>query len=97
MPLNRTKEGRDAVPKLTEAKLRAWHRRAVALDAQARRLMDSMGETLGFDDESTDPIDNVLHATESLCSVLSRPTLAMWQIHMQPKPPKAGRKAVGGP
>lgn len=64
----------------TEAKLRKWHRQAKALDERARRLMDEMSGVFGFDGDSTDPIDNVLCATEELCSVLSRPDLDMWKI-----------------
>jgi len=66
--------------RMTETKLKAWRRRAEALDKSAKRLMDDMATTLSFDDEATDPIDNVIVATEDLVSVLSRPELSMWGI-----------------
>lgn len=70
------------MPKLTEAKLRSWHRRAAALDSRAKRLMDDMMKTLGAEGDNTDHIDNVTHATEELCSLLLRPELDMWNIQL---------------
>lgn len=84
------------MPKLTEAKLRAWHRRAEALSVQAGRLMDSMIETLGPEGENTDPMDNVMASIEDLCHVLSQPGLEMWGIPPKPrrKPPKKAAAAA---
>lgn len=69
--------------KLTPAKLRSWHRRAVALDTAAKRLMDDMMEIIGCEDGATDPIDNVTDHTENLCNVLSRPELSIWKPHLR--------------
>jgi hypothetical protein len=63
---------------LTKAKLRSWRRRAVSLDARAKKLMDDMLAVLGAESENTDGIDDVTAATENLVDVLSRPELTMW-------------------
>lgn len=65
---------------MTEAKLKKWHRKAVKIDEDARKLMAEMGSVMGFECEATDNIDNVLAATENLCDALSQPKLAMWNI-----------------
>lgn len=46
----------------------------------AGRLMDEMIEILGDDTVGTDCIDNVLHTTEELMSVLGRPELDQWAL-----------------
>lgn len=46
----------------------------------AGRLMDEMMDVLGDDTVGTDCIDNVLHATEELVSVLKRPELDQWKL-----------------
>lgn len=69
--------------KITPAKLKSWHRRAVAIDTAAKRLWDDMISTIGGNDKATDPIDNVTDCTETLCDVLSRPHLDMWKRHLK--------------
>lgn len=81
------------MPKVTEAKLRAWRRRAISIDEKARRLMADMTAALGFEDENTDCIDNVLHSTEELVDVLSRPELDMWKIAEPGAPHSNGMRA----
>jgi hypothetical protein len=68
------------MPKVSAKLLRRWERQAKALDERARRLMTEMSDVLGFDGEGTDQIDNVLHSTEDLISVLERHNLDQWTM-----------------
>lgn len=68
------------MPSISKTQLRAWRRRVKTLDTKARDLMDEMAKLTGMDGDPTDYVDNILHGTEDLLSVLAKPDLDMWKI-----------------